>query len=198
MAARFVIILLALISVGFCGSTVESHHGNRKRSCIVSNCLSNASKPPSGYVLAPESSFLDKCENGKPRYIWCPIDAMSQFCEWPGATPFHGLVYGYSGEPIIFKGSHAPTYGYGMPQPCSETIYSGTLTCHYQQETSDVRRHKRRSNILARAGPSGGNEGRYHIYQYLESNGVSNAFVFTTPRYPNGGNGASLDAERGQ
>ena len=90
--------------------------------------------------------------------------------------------------------------GYGIPKPCPESFYSGTLTCRYQVEIDrDVKGYKRRANIFARAGPSGGNERRYYIYQYQERPiGASNAFLFTTPIYPNGGNGANLDAERGQ
>jgi hypothetical protein len=48
------------------------------------------------------------------------------------------------------------------------------------------------------AGPSGGSTNTYHIYEFPENmNGPTEGFAFVTPTYPNGNNGAALDAENG-
>lgn len=85
------------------------------------------------------------------------------------------------------EGSHAlpELLDYGIP--CRERLYSGTLICRQVEIDRGANKpYERRARIVARAGPSGGNEGQYYIYEYPERPiGASNS-LFTTPDIPTG------------
>lgn len=90
------------------GKSLPSYQSHMKRSstvdanswkslngeaCKVSDCIDGDSNPPSGYGLAPDGKFPDKCSGSKYKFVWCPLNEMPSECEWRGSGSCHGQCH---------------------------------------------------------------------------------------------------------
>ncbi|GKT51071.1 killer toxin subunits alpha/beta [Colletotrichum spaethianum] len=94
-------------------ATAETAHWStvNGQQCIISDCLE---KPdvPAGYAIAPNGKFRDKCWWSSPvtgnvplhKYIYCPVNAMPQSCEWRGSGSCHGQCH--EGEVTVTHSPH--------------------------------------------------------------------------------------------
>ncbi|EFQ98549.1 chitotriosidase-1 [Nannizzia gypsea CBS 118893] len=82
-------------------------------------------------------------------------------------------------------------------QPSLENQLEFELKQSFLESLSDKERALYNDTLSKRAGPSSGHANTYAIYDWPDT-GNNYAFNFETPTYPNGGNGAALDAETGR
>jgi hypothetical protein len=178
-----------------------------------------------GIIDAPQQATADVIQSGTVQDGWedgksYPIGSV------PDPVVVFGGGIGPDGSRDIPEINDYALFGDRDFMSCSSNPHNVTLTCTYDLIKDDPSLdrpdalNKLRLRQLTRddlepltdreatlynttldkrvAGPSGGSTNTYYIYEYPENAiGPTGGFEFITPTYPNGNNGAALDAENG-